>query len=282
MRHWFCIAAVCAVAGLSTVPATAATIYRHEFSGSGGPLHDALATVDNYQGGGNRWIARTNDGTPTGTGIVFYDNGSIVGSEALAGATFGNATLPFVPQPGNVYTLDVSLGGVTVPDGNANWVGVGFAAGSTTTGNTNGDRFIGPGGSIGQPWMIYRGTGAPAAQLDQTFLGPGTMGGVNWATPVVASRGAAVDLRIVLDTRPALWEADWFAKNPGDAAYTLLREEAYATNPTIGAVGYAIANNNVGGTIVSVELSVVPEPASVGLLVAGLVAVSMGCRKRLF
>jgi hypothetical protein len=269
------IATVCVAVSLWAGDAAAATIYRHTFSGTGSPLHNALPTVDNYQGGGNRWIARTNDGTATGTGIVFYDNGTIVGSEAMTGATFGNATLPFVPQPGNVYTLDVSLSGVTVPDGSANWVGVGFAAGSTTTGNSNGDRFIGPGGSIGQPWMIYRGTGAPANQLDQTFLGPGTGGGMNWPAPVVGSRGGPVDLRIVLDTRPALWEADWFAKNPSDATYTLLREATYAMNPTIGAVGYAIANNNVGGTIVSLELSVVPEPATITILSMGIAFIGM-------
>jgi hypothetical protein len=105
------------------------------------------------------------------------------------------------------------------------------------------------------------------------------MGGVNWATPVVASRGAPVDLRIVLDTRPALWEADWLAKNPSDATYTLLREATYATNPTIGAVGFAIANNNVTGTIVSLELSVIPEPAAIVLFILGLVAIALRHRK---
>jgi hypothetical protein len=80
------------------------------------------------------------------------------------------------------------------------------------------------------------------------------MGGVNWADAVTSSHGAAADLRIVLDTTNAAWSAQWQAKNATDANYTTIRNEVFATNPTIGGVGIAIANVDVMSSISSFRL----------------------------
>jgi hypothetical protein len=235
--------------GLTAIPTFGQnTLYFHDFNGAAGvPLHGTAADI-NATGLTNTWVTRTDTGQVTGIGQLFFADGTINGS---SGGVNGSATLAFTPQSGFIYTLTASFNEVT-STGN-NWVALGFTEGQTSAGSNNPGRFIGPGGTAGQPWMLYRGTGAN--QADQTFLGPGTgLPAVEWPTPVTASRGAPVDLRIILDTTNPAWSAQWQAKNPADATFTTVRNDVYATNPTIGGVGIAIANTDIMTQINSFRL----------------------------
>jgi hypothetical protein len=91
---------------------------------------------------------------PDGTGTLFFADGTIDGS---TGGMNGSATLAFTPMPGLIYTLTASFD--TVTSTAQNWVALGFTAGQSSTGANNDGRFI-SGATAGQPWMIYRGTGA--------------------------------------------------------------------------------------------------------------------------
>jgi hypothetical protein len=235
--------------GLAAIPTFGQnTLYLHDFNGGPGvPLHGAAPDINNT-GSTDTWVTRTDTGQVTGIGQLFFADGTINGS---SGGVNGSATLAFIPQSGFTYTLTASFNAVT-STGN-NWVALGFTEGQSSAGSNNPGRFIGPGGTAGQPWMIYRGTGA--SQADQTFLGPGTgLPAVDWSTPVTASHGAPVDLRIILNTSNSIWSAQWQAKNPADATFTTIRNDVYATNPNIGGVGIAIANTDIMTRINSFRL----------------------------
>jgi hypothetical protein len=227
-------------------------LYQHDFSGlATTPLHRQFVDVDN-NGGGTTWITRTDTGLPAGTGIKWFDDGSI--DAALPGA--GAAALGFSPLPGNIYTLTARFN--AIPSGApGNWVALGFSSG-WATGSGGGAEFFGNGSPstlTGRPWMIYRNA-SDGGFPNQVFLGEPnpTGGGANWPTPITTSPGDPVDLRIVLNTTPANWTVEWLAKRPTDGAFTSIHSAAYATNPTIRAVAIT-ALDSVAGSIDSFTLT---------------------------
>jgi hypothetical protein len=207
----------------SFASASTIIVYEDDFSGSGAVnLHGLAPDVDNY-GGGNTWIAHTGwktDGTP---------------------GAYSSATLPLTPAVGRVYRLSARFKNVV---GNNDWLAVGFTAGSSTSNNSNDDRFI-SGVTAGQPWMLRRGNAATLA--DQTFAGPGTFNGQDISSTL--NRSSDVDFQIILDTRPAQWQALWYQKLTSESEYSAVRNFTYSTNPSIGAVGLACANTGTTGNI---------------------------------
>ena len=200
-------------------------IYEDDFSGDGAvDLHGLAPDVDNY-GGGNTWIAHWGwkaDGTP---------------------GPYSSATLPFTPAVGKVYRLSTTFKNVV---GDKDWLAVGFAAGSSINSGDNDDRFI-SGDTAGQPWMLRRGNDAAEDEYDQTFAGPGTANIEDISNTL--NRSSDVDFQIILDTRPAQWQLVWYQKLTSESEYSTVRDFTYLTNPSIGAVGLACANEGTTGDI---------------------------------
>jgi hypothetical protein len=228
-------------------------LYQYDFSGAAAtPLHQLTPDVNN-NGGGTKWITRTDTGLLGGVGREYYADGHI--DTTLDLNVNGSASLGFAPLAGNVYTLTVRVSSIfnTGTGAPFSWLGIGFSAGYAT-GAGGGAEFFGNGNPdqvLGQPWMMHRTD--TSVHPDQRFLGPGVTGGGSWSTAVVAG-GDPVDMRIVLNTTPANWTVEWLAKAPAAPTYTSVGTAAFTTNPTIRAI--TIANNfEIGGTIDSITLT---------------------------
>jgi PEP-CTERM motif len=217
-----------------SIATAAGNLYDHTFDGlETAILHGTPVDVD-ANGGFHNWVA----------GPDLRASGAILPTPAgIPGAQ--NGTLAFVPTPGFVYTLTGSFGATTTPTNDQDWVALGFTAGQSATKGTDASRFIG-GATAGQPWMIFRGSGA--TQAPAAFGGPGTGSPVTLGAAPVAN-GAPVDLRIVLNTTAANWTAEYLAKDPSAPAFTSLGTFNYAANPTIGGVGFAVVSGDVVSSI---------------------------------
>ena len=244
----FSLAALAGLA-LTAVPLSAAVIYADDFSGGMADLNGAAPDV-----GPGTWVASS----------VFNHDGSIDPSA-------GSATLAFAPVDGNVYQLDASLSGVS---GNSNWFALGFGTGQSTAIGTN-NRFIN-GLLIGKAWMLFRGD----TSGHQAFLGSATSGtasGLGWSALSTAT--GEIDLRIELDTTggAGAWTATWFARDPAESSYTLVRPTEALLDESINSVGLALANTGVDGTVESFRLTAIPEPSAAALIgLGGLALVRRG------
>jgi hypothetical protein len=212
--------------------ARAATFYFDDFDGGGGDLDNIAPDT---RPGSETWDAGAN----------FNANGTVTGS--------GSAFLPFVPQAGQIYTLSATFNTTNVND---NFLGIGF---TRVLGNPS-LRFFTPGAPNPDPlpvfWGMSRGTDAtPLA--DQSFLGPGTAGGLNESTQ------SADTIAIVLDTTGASWTVQWFFNGNLD------RTETVAPDNAINYV--ALTSSNSTGSVDNFSLTVVPEPASLGLAAIGFI-----------
>lgn len=231
-----------ALIGFTAIPAHAATVYSHTFTG-GSATDDSLNTTTTTLGGGT-WVSsdwRANGTTPTSGG--FSDDG---------------AYLSFTPTIGLIYTLSMTA---TQPTGgdNTGWLGLGF-----TQGNTASDTSFASATINAAPWLLWRPSNAVSGGASQvvTRLGP--------ATTTPTNEGAFTGtqtLTIVLNTQALQWTAEWFV-----GATSVRGPEAFATNPTtITHVGFA-RENGQGSTITSFSLTSVPEPSSALLGSLGLLA----------
>ena len=229
-------------AALTTTVHAQNVLYQHNFDGSAAAALHTLAPDVNNNGGGTTWVTRTDTGLRSGTGLKWFDDGTISATPGGSGA----ASLGFRPIAGNIYTLTARISGITSSASPDNWFAMGFASGQAT-GQGAGAEFYGnpnlPDQLSGQPWMLFR---SPASGLtNQTFQGPGTGGGSEWTASSTFT--GAVDMRIVLDTTATQWTAEWFAKAATDANFTSLRgPEAYTTNPNIRSVAMTVVNGVAG------------------------------------
>ncbi len=245
------VVGVCAIAQR----ATAIVIYQENFTGSAStPLNGSLVDTDN-NGGTNTWVANSgyklNGATPTGTGVN------------------SGAYLPFTPVAGNVYTLSASFTGIG-PDGTSvSWHALAFGK-SVPSPFTDGadNRFI-SGGSLGRAWFFFRPNNptTPTDSPNKIQLGnagTGTASSPVWTDATLArGEGGDIDLKIVLDTNPLTWTADFFAKRPTDSSYTdvsggplsLLAQD-------IGMVGVGRTSGTLTGTLTKFML----EKSDTGLV----------------
>lgn len=232
------LAGILACFALLAAPLPASVLFSEDFSGGNADLNGS--TPDSTTGGA-AWVASAN----------FNQDGSIDQGT-------GSATLAFTPANGFVYNLDASISGVS---GDGDWFALGFANGQSALSTTN-DRFI-SGNVVGTAWILMKGDASGSA--NSSFLGLGTPGTGNhgltsqaaWAALTNENPGGDIDLRIVLDTSggTGTWTATWFAKRPADVTYTEVRPATAMLTESCNAVGLAISNEGVFGTIQSFSLS---------------------------
>lgn len=178
------------------------------------------------------------------------------GTEAVANSSASaNAFLPFVPQPGNLYTLSANIdctGG--------NWIALGFANGNNTGINWQNS----PNNPVG--WALTRPDNY--AQDNQVFIGPGTGGGTDTG---FAPTGGLHNYAVILDTRPASASA-WTFTFQMDSN-TLVGPTAFGgSGPAISNVGlgaYLISQGTVSSFVLKVEAPSASAPAVLSQPVGG-------------
>jgi hypothetical protein len=156
-----------------------------------------------------------------------------------------SASLPFVPDTGTVYTLSVT-GWDCDPYGqewyNEDSISAGF-------GNGPGFSFFDGAGRVN--------TNGPLGSVNEGNYGSG-----------------AISVKLVLDTRPTAWEAEWFVND-----VSVRGPEAYASNPDITTV--ALGTWYMYGMVDSLTLEKIPEPSTLVLLATGLLGLmAYAWRKR--
>jgi hypothetical protein len=256
LGFFFTLAALAVGFWGSAQKATALVIYQENFTGSASTALNGspLDTTDN-NGGTNTWVAHSgyklSGATPTGT------------------APNTGAFLPFTPVAGNVYTLSASYTGIG-PDGTSvSWQALGFGKSvpSPFADGTD-NRFI-SGATLGRAWFFFRPNNptTPTDSPNKIQLGnsgTGTASSPVWTDATLArGEGGDIDLKIVLDTNPLTWTADFFAKRPTDSTYTdvsggplsLLAQD-------IGMVGVARTSGTLAGTLTKFML----EKSDTGLV----------------
>ena len=238
-------ATVVAILATYFVPvARAATIIYHEdftsHSASALALTGTAPDVDN-NGGTNSWLAYSG----------YKQNG------VMPTTTAQGAWLPFAPQPGNTYTLSASMTGITATGTTSvAWYALGFAKALPTAANAeNGsqNRFI-EAPTLGRAWMFYRATNTATNMIqlgnNSTGTGAGPQSPAAWSDSSLSGAGD-IDMKIVLDTNPAIWTATFFAKRPTDSLYTQVSNGALnLLTQDITGIGFT-RTTNTSGTVMS-------------------------------
>jgi len=144
---------------------------------------------------------------------------------ALTGIGPGTAYLPFKPVAGNVYELKINM--ALTPATKTHWAALAFASDLPASGqwlNTNQKGMI-----------LLRDNGE-----GQILMGGGTInGGANTLT--VSPKKTAAELKIILDTRSALWTMDFQVDGVSFGKGTFSK-----SNPAIQYVGFGKYGNVVG------------------------------------
>lgn len=152
------------------------------------------------------------------------------GTQATGSGT-ANAFLPFVPQPGRIYTLSADVETITTDGGS--WSALGFANG--TTANSQWHTVNSPVG-----WWLVRGdypTGN-AGNPNQMFIGPGTGSG---STGTGFWPSNSVNYKIILDTTPAS-AANWTFTYLANGSVIRAATAFGGSGPTITRVGFGMIN----------------------------------------
>lgn len=281
------------VAACAAPTAGARTIYSVKFdtTTASGFLNGAAPDLADNSGGeigtsSPVWFSGS--GTTPVTGTAANDisaNGAVnTNPNNLSTAAY----LPFTPAAGHVYRLTVTLND-TSTSGNGRWLAAGFTQ-NTNTPTTAGARWVDAnGGPNAVAWMMHRQQGystTPTVSTDQSFLGPGTAnptaGSNANITAPVGSLTSPLDVQLTLDTTTPLWGVTWAMKNdanPGDP-FTVVRTDAFATNPTIGEVGLFALNATQGQFSNFTLEDVTPAPEPTGLGLAAIAVTALGARRR--
>ncbi len=233
------------LAGSSTF--AAGVLYQENFGGlATNNLNGSTVDTDNSGGFNTTWTAYSG-----------YKQNGLMPSASVAQGAF----LPFVPIAGNVYTLTATFTGVGPAGTSAAWYALGFGKAMPTNAETGaGNRFI-EAPTMGRAWTLFRANNPnfPTAttNANQVQLGNATTGtGATQPWPSTAPfNGGDVDIKIVLDTTPATWTADFFAKRPTDPTY--VEVSTGATNllaQDIGAIGFTRTTGTLSGNITKFEL----------------------------
>lgn len=204
-------------------------LFHEAFDGTG-PLHQRRPGVSRN---GNSWVAASR----------FHASGGIVPGTA-------SATLAFQPVDGVVYTLDGAFRGVTSPDGEADWVALGFASGQST-GAESGDRFV-LGEVTGRAWMLFRGTGSKFENKIHEVGASDPKPWKNWS----GGGGGDIEMRIVLDTTRGAgnWTATWFARRPGTGGFLEVGATRTLPNEGVRSVGIAVSGDHIRSRITEFSL----------------------------
>ncbi len=224
---------VLSLTGLWGGVADATVIYFDDFSGDG--TGGLVGTAPDITTGGATWSGFT-------VGTVWQDNGSITNNNNQR----RNVFLPIAPEAGKVYTAKIDVVRIGTTDS--------FAFGFTETNDGN-DGFPLEADSLNaSPWMTSFAVNGNV----NSYLGPANDGAGTQVSVMDPDRFNT--LQMVLDTSDATWTVEFFL-NGG----SIRGPAGFTENPNINYIGFGRYNT---GTfqVDNFELSVVPEPVSVGLL----------------
>ncbi|HPD16204.1 MAG TPA: PEP-CTERM sorting domain-containing protein [Planctomycetota bacterium] len=205
-----CLLALAALA--SAHSASALVLYSDDFSGASPALLNG--TVPDVSFTGQPWTA----------GSLWFADGSKTSNGS------NHAWLPFIPYPGNRYTLSLDVNpniGATT-----DWFALGFSA-SNVVNNAFHD-----GANQAVAWMLNRDQDSSTSAF-QTFLGPSTANGASHdPNPDIVGW---LNMKVILDTQGGAWTAEWFVNN-----VSIRGPVAFGANPTITYVGFGSYNNTQG------------------------------------
>jgi hypothetical protein len=178
------------------------------------------------------------------------------------------AFLPFTPQAGEIYSLSAVLN--TASASGSAWLSLGFSNTDVTTG----EQFHVS--NTVYAWILERG--APTASVpNRFFAGAGTNTQVNDGTTT-----SPVLLDVMLNTTSPTWTASFSVNGVAVGSVNLPAAAQTGGSAPIKFVGIGSGGfDTAGGTgsVSSFSLSVVPEPATLGLLGVGVIGL-LGRRRR--
>ncbi len=256
----FTLLAAAAVVGLAGVSAARAGIIYQDTFNRTGPLNGSSPTTVNAVDGGSSGA--------TWTAPSWNTDGTEVVLGSGAANVEGAASLPFTPQAGFIYTISETTVWANVPTTglqNGAWLALGYSA-SNGGGGKQYNQVVNP-----SAWMLMRSNPASNNENEAFFGSPSTS---------IGTAGGTTDIALVLNTQSSHWTLDWYVNST--SVYTA----TFTTNPTISTVsfgnnGYSNGNSNTLSAIQNFTLSAdVPEPAALGLLAIGGVALLLGKRRK--
>ncbi len=199
------------------------------------------------------------------TGILTTGSGSYIPQAS-------EIYLPFSPQQGYIYTLSATLD--TSSNTAGDWAAIGFSDGAATGAFWH---------TINSPadWALVRGaaSGGAGGGQPQYFAGPGTNNGGGFGT--AADTGLQIVV-ITLNTSAAAWTGSAVIQgDPSNPSSTF----TYTSNPAItdvgfGTAGFASALTSANISNFAITAVATPEPASLGLLIAGAAGAMLLLRRR--
>lgn len=224
---------VLSLVGFMSGVADVTVIYSDNFSGTG--AGNLVGTAPDITTGGATWSGFT-------VGTIWQDNGSIT----INNNQRRNVFLPFTPEAGKEYTAKIDVVRIGTTDS--------FAFGFTETNDGN-DGFPLVADSLNaSPWMTSFGVNGNV----NTYTGLANAGAGTQVS--VSDPDSFNTLEMVLNTSDIVWDVEFFLNGNS------IRTETFTSNPeSISYIGFGRYNT---GTfqVDNFELSVVPEPASLGLL----------------
>jgi len=227
---------------LGVVQAKAEVIYSDNFGGTG--TNSLNGTTPDITTGGETWAAGN-------TFDSFNADGTLNVAGGSNNANDNNATLAFTPEVGKVYTFSADIAMTST-----GWLGLGFVGGDSGAN----DFATKTGAAPGQFWMLTR-----TADVMQAWKGPGATTALTLSSPPTISSGVTTSYVMTLDAS----DSDNVLLSINIAGGALELDEYNAGTLAglgIAGVGFSADKGNAGGTIESFELSVVPEPATLGLV----------------
>jgi hypothetical protein len=251
----------------------AAVIYQDDFTKTGRiqPTNATqvlkASTPFNTTTDGQWWKSQWNSGNAS---LSIASSGTLrTGSVDLRKR---GAFLDFTPESGKIYTLsvDMSVAGATAGTG---FLAMGFSSNTLQINDYATAKAAWDAGSaVSYTGGEYTDTIASALggwklnanNTSSTFKDVGYAGALAGGTPTAGYN----TFKTVLDTRGDNWTVEWLLNG------TSIRTETYDTNPTIRNVFLGV-DNVLSGTYQNFSLTVIPEPATLGMMVIGAVGVTL-------
>ncbi|MES2661072.1 MAG: PA14 domain-containing protein [Verrucomicrobiota bacterium] len=194
---------------------TATANYTETFAGTGALNGNTTETGTGTWGSSTGWVRNNGVATKSATGDA-------------------HALLPFLPQPGYVYTLSLEIDPTNSP-GSADWFALGFTNDVATNTALYTQASLFP--SIGQSWMLARANGSDGGTM--TAFASATTNPIS-ASPTISPVGAYDTLSVMLDTRNSAWVSTYYMNG------TLLATHNHAGALTIKSAGFSSYRNAVG------------------------------------
>lgn len=237
------------LSGWICMGARASIIYQDDFSGSAATVLNGAAL--DVTVGTNKWISAGSQ--------PWYADGHI---DAQATAWTRTAYVAFTPEAGKIYTLSMDMN----PAGSGSeWVGLGFLGDAATVSSSFTDAAAAAG-----PWVLMQSDRVKAG----TYAGAAVANGINkYNVDFPGDWAGLVNMKIILDTTGSNWTAEWFVDSTSVRTYTYTDG-----NPLISKVGFSRQAGTLGATVDNFELSVIPEPVTLGLLSSGAVVLLLARR----